>query len=141
MINLTHNDRKMLMMSLRVGMGLTRTCHGLNWKVEEVSAYLRKYPSFLMQCRLITLHGTALIRSMSVGKKSLNDLDIETVNLWESYCKKEEFNAEMFQKILPILKDLQEIGTATGYTVQEFYDFIYSDVNITKYLLQNGYLP
>jgi hypothetical protein len=143
-------DRVAVLHSLRNGFGLTKTCQLLQYTPKELSDYLRQNPDFYEACRDAVVGGVKILLAASHAAVTKGRFDkwkqnndyarnfIQVVNLWESYCKKEEVNQKKICHAIAIYKNIDEAATAMGLTPGELHELIMTDIHLANYIRENN---
>lgn len=144
-------EQNTILSALRNGLGLTHACRGLHRSPKEVSEFIITTAQFHTQCQQQCIAGyQAIIIDLNTSQnkkawdrwrtsRSYIEQFISTLNLWESFCKKEDFNFMNATLSIKHCKIIPEAATAMGFTEIEFQTEIFKDTKLIQWLLQNGH--
>lgn len=147
---LTPLERQTILASLRNGLGLTHVCRGLHKHPKEVSDDIKGDPEFHLDCNKQSIAGYQSIvieLNQANSRKAWEkwrthriyiDAFISQVNLWESFCSKENFSFSNFTLCFKQCKTIPETATAMGFTETELFEQIYKDSKLVHWMIQNN---
>ncbi len=130
---------------------MSHACKGLHLSTKEVSEFIISNDNFNLECNknLIAGYQTILIGlNDSTNKKNWAkwkdgrmyiDHFVSTLNLWESFCKRDEYSFLKVTMAIKHCKTFLETATAIGMSEEEFHSTVYQDEKLVQWLLQNGY--
>lgn len=140
-------DKTLFLASMRQGMGFSRTCVNQGIDIQEMSAHLQENPYLMAEVQQQLQLAYKAILALSSQHLAARKLDkwkenneymrgfLGTINLWESYCTKDEVNPTVISEAFHIYREPLEVATVTGHTQQELYRYIYQNRSLKNYLL------
>lgn len=139
-----------LLAGMRNGLGLTKTCEGINLDVKDVSKYIYENPEFLIKLNEEGASGyrQILVATNNAGAKlnmkewaelkSLLDRFVSSVNVWDQDKPDDgEYEIDHVVEVMTRCKMMEEGLTALGITRVEYYEFIQPHKEL-EYLVKNN---
>jgi hypothetical protein len=148
---LTSLEKQSVLASLRNGLGFTRACSVINISPEEATKEILADAEFEMKCKDILIQGQQAVLQMmneALNEKKLIgwqqskekiDAFVNTLNLWDSAGRSEDFTGDFVFQVLNRCKTVPEAATALGMSEPEFVRKVYADPKLAAWMIQNGY--
>lgn len=133
MEQLSNEQKAIIFVSLRAGDGFTIACINAGLLPQNVSEYIKEYPSFADECLNYISSGIAELLQKRQQHLSDNNYElvrqvdelkskfVNTLNLWG--CAGKPIFGVNIQTALKIYKRPEEVSTAYGMTTDAFYQY------------------
>lgn len=139
---ISEQDKEAFLAGLRSGLGLTQSASIIGLEPREITQYLKDNQNFYKDClkavkyqsKVMLVVSNQLLKDKNYRKwKEHNEylkLFVSNLNLWESYCTKNDINNFRAAEAYVITNDKQEAATVCGMTIREYNEYLIKNPHV-----------
>lgn len=133
---MTIEERTLVLMTLRNGLGLSFAANAINMHIRDLSKYVQTHPQFRERCHKEIQEGLRAVLKLADAKrkqaKYLSWSDkvqeafnfVTQLNYWEAHCEREVLSDDLLIGALYMFKAVSEVATVCGMELHEFWSYV-----------------
>lgn len=139
-------EEKVILLSLRNGLGFSKSCYNAGTTPQIVEEYMSKNPEFEDNCkenirtayRTLAAVATSFANDKQWGRweianEKCRNFNVELV-LWESFCLRADLDDMKFMQAVLIYKDEDDIPTAIGMNKLQYVTYLLENMQLKKFV-------